>query len=58
MTIDANTGKIILSQDVIASKDFGYSNDTYVDKSLVECERRHYLKWHNEEFSRHNKIKL
>lgn len=55
MTIDANSGQIILSKDVIKSKDFGFLNGQFIDKTLVDCERRHYLKWHNEQFKLLNK---
>ncbi|MBO7053182.1 MAG: HNH endonuclease [Alphaproteobacteria bacterium] len=54
MTIDAKTGTIILSKQAQESKDFGYLHNTNIDKSLVECERRHYLAWHNAEFYRQN----
>ena len=54
MTIDAKTGTIILSKQARESKDFGYLHNTNIDKSLVECERRHYLAWHNAEFYRQN----
>lgn len=57
MTIEADTGKIILSDKVKNSKDFGYLDGKYIDKSLVQCERRHYLKWHNDAFKKSNKIK-
>lgn len=55
MTIDAETGKIILAKSVENTKDFGVLKGHYIDKSLVECERRHYLKWHNEQFYKINK---
>lgn len=54
MTIDAKTGTIILSKRAQESKDFGYLHNTTIDKSLVECERRHYLAWHNAEFYKQN----
>lgn len=54
MTIDAKTGTIILSKQAQQSKDFGYLHNTKIDKSLVECERRHYLAWHNDEFRKQN----
>lgn len=50
MTIDAITGKIILSPSAKASKDFGVLNEKYISKIYIENERRHYLKWHNEKF--------
>lgn len=54
MTIDAKTGTIILSKQAQKSKDFGHLHNTTIDKSLVECERRHYLAWHNAEFYKQN----
>lgn len=55
MTIEAETGEIILAKNVENSKDFGWLKGHCIDKSLVECERRHYLKWHNEQFYSINK---
>ena len=55
MTIDAGTGEIILAKSVESTKDFGILKGKFIDKSLVECERRHYLKWHNEQFNKYNK---
>lgn len=54
MTIDASTGKVILSDKVVNSKDFKDLQGIIVDKSLIECERRHYLKWHNQQFKKIN----
>ena len=56
MTIDASTGKIILAKSAEESKDFCMLKDQFIDRSLVECERRHYLKWHNDQFYKMNKI--
>ena len=56
MTIDASSGEIILAKKVLDSKDFGHLNGQFVDKSLVSCERKHYLKWHNEQFKKLNDI--
>ena len=54
MTIDAATGKIILSKQLKNSKDYADLDGKFIDKSLVNCERRHYLKWHNEQFKKFN----
>lgn len=54
MTINANTGEIILSAKALESKDFCNLQNKKIDRSLIECERRHYLKWHNKEFKRQN----
>lgn len=54
MTIDAATGEIILATSVETTKDFGFLKGKFIDKSLVECERRHYLKWHNDQFYKLN----
>ena len=56
MTIDAETGEIVLAKSVENTRDFGKLKGQFIDKSLVECERRHYLKWHNEQFKKFNKI--
>lgn len=52
MTIDAQTGEIILSAKAKNSKDFSMLYGNFIDKSLVQCERKHYLVWHNNEFKR------
>lgn len=55
MTIDASTGEIVLARSIWETKDFGNLKGLFIDKSLVECERRHYLKWHNDQFYKYNK---
>lgn len=54
MTIDYKTGEIKLSKKAKESKDFGYLEGKKIDKCLIECERKHYLKWHNDEFNKYN----
>lgn len=50
MTIDAKTGKIILSEAARNSPEYGDLHEKFISRSYVENERRHYLKWHNETF--------
>jgi hypothetical protein len=54
MTIDNKTGEIILNSLAKKSKEFGILAGTFVDKRLVNCERTHYLKWHNDQFRKNN----
>ncbi len=55
MTIDYQSGQIILSGTAEISKDFGHIKGKSIPKIYVSNERRHYLKWHNERFIEHNK---
>lgn len=55
MTIEYNTGKIILSQEAQVSKDYGCLSGMSIHKNYIQNERRHYLEWHNERFAEHNK---
>lgn len=55
MTIEYNTGRIILSEEAQASRDYGCLNGLSIHKSYIQNERRHYLQWHNERFWEHNK---
>lgn len=55
MTIDVGSNRIILSEKAKHSKDFAELDGKVIDKSLIDCERRHYLKWHNEQFKLLNK---
>ncbi|OQB14698.1 MAG: hypothetical protein BWY15_00848 [Firmicutes bacterium ADurb.Bin193] len=52
MTIDYRTGEIILNDSAKRSKEFGMLNGKSIDKRLVQCERKHYLQWHNEQFEK------
>ena len=55
MTIDSKTGIIRLNEETKKSKDFGILEGKKVDIRLINCERTHYLRWHNEEFLKNNK---
>ncbi len=50
MTIDYESGKIILSETAKNSRDFKTLKDKFISKVYVSNERRDYLKWHNERF--------
>ena len=50
MTIDSSTGQIILNEEVKASKDYQELQGKKVDMRLINCERTHYLRWHNQRF--------
>lgn len=52
MTIDSSTGKIILSEYAKESKDFADLDGRTIDIRLVNCERTHYLRWHNSQFKK------
>ena len=54
MTIDSSTGEIILNREASNSKDYGNLNGKRVDMRLINCERTHYLRWHNQRFNELN----
>ena len=54
MTIEYNTGRIILSQEAEASRDYGILKGSSISRSYIQNERRHYLQWHNQRFAEQN----
>ena len=50
MTIDSSTGEIILNEEAKKSKDYNMLQGKKVDMRLINCERTHYLRWHNQRF--------
>jgi hypothetical protein len=55
MTIDFKSGEIILSSLIKNEIYFESLLGKKIDSSLINSERRHYLKWHNDEFFKKNK---
>ena len=56
MTIEPNTGKVIYIDEIENEKDFQYLHDKTIQYDYIECERRHYLKWHYDYFiQKHHK---
>lgn len=56
MTIDKSSGEVLLSPTIMEEKDFRHLHGKVVDSRYIECERRHYLDWHNATFHSKNKI--
>ena len=54
MTIEYNTGRIILSQEAESSRDYGILKGSSISRSYIQNERRHYLQWHNQRFAEQN----
>ena len=52
MTIDYRDGHVIYVDDIENEKDFQYLHNKNIEINYVDSERRHYLRWHNEEFHR------
>lgn len=52
ITISSTTGEVKYSMIVADEKDFQYLKNKTLSLNYVDCERKHYLKWHNEEFDR------
>lgn len=50
MTIESSTGEVIYADSIKDEKDFQYLHGKVIDYEYIDCERRHYLKWHNECF--------
>ena len=54
MTIEYNTGRIVLSKEAEESKDYGSLAGASISRNYIHNERRHYLEWHNQRFAEHN----
>lgn len=54
MTVNYKNGNIVLSKEAEQSKDFVGLKGLSVSKSYIDCERRHYLEWHNDRFLEQN----
>lgn len=52
ITIDAISGEVKYRNDIDHESDFQYIHNVVIDSQYIDCERRHYLKWHNDEFYR------
>lgn len=46
MTIDPNTGEVIYIDKLENEKDFQYLHGKVIKHEYVDCERKHYLRWH------------
>ncbi len=56
ITIDHKSGKVIYVPELESTNDFVYLRGHTVDRNYIDCERRHYLKWHNEFYNEKHKI--
>lgn len=52
MTIDYRNGNVVYDPNLNYEKDFKYLQGKSLDVNYYDCERKHYLKWHNEEYKR------
>lgn len=50
ITIEPSTGKVIYVDNIEKEKDFQYLHNRIIQYAYVDCERRHYLKWHYDYF--------
>lgn len=50
ITIDYKTGHVIYDTNIEDEKSLQYLHDCTVPYDYIDCERRHYLKWHNDAF--------
>lgn len=50
MTIECSTGEVIYAESIKDEKDFQYLHGKVIAYDYIDCERRHYLKWHNDFF--------
>lgn len=50
ITIEPSTGKVIYVDTIEQEKDFQYLHNRIIQYAYVDCERRHYLKWHYDYF--------
>lgn len=58
MTIHSQTGEIVYSPKIEAEKDFQYLHGKKIAYDYIDCERRHYLRWHNSHFAQKHNITL
>lgn len=56
MTIEPSTGKVIYVDKIENEKEFQYLHNRTIGYDYVDCERRHYLKWHYEYFMQKHSI--
>ncbi|MBR4784235.1 MAG: HNH endonuclease [Fibrobacter sp.] len=55
MTINPETGKVEYIEDIKNEKEFLYLHEKKIAYDYIDCERRHYLKWHYKNFKeKHN----
>lgn len=52
ITINSTTGDVEYTTMIEEEKDFQYLKEKTISINYVDCERKHYLKWHNDEFYR------
>ena len=57
ITVDYLNGRVIYVDDIEKEKDFQYLHDKTIGINYINSERRHYLRWHNEEFLRKHRVK-
>lgn len=58
ITIDYRTGEVIYDESLENEKSLHYLHDRIVPYEYIDCERRHYLKWHNEAYQeKHFKLR-
>lgn len=58
ITIEPTTGKVIYIDDIRDEKDFQYLHNKTIAYDYIDGERRHYLKWHYDNFKeKHNLAK-
>lgn len=56
ITIEPTTGKVIYIEEIRDEKDFQYLHDKTIAYDYIDGERRHYLKWHYENFKEKHHI--
>ncbi len=55
MTINPETGKVEYIDDIKNAKEFSYLHEKTISYDYIDCERRHYLKWHYKNYKeKHN----
>lgn len=52
MTIDSTTGRVICADTIKEEADFRHLQGKVISYDYIDCERRHYLKWHNALFQK------
>lgn len=50
MSIEPSTGKVVYVPDIEHEQDFQFLHGKTIKYDYIDCERRHYLKWHYDYF--------
>lgn len=56
ITIDCKTGNVICDSTIENEIDFQYLRNKQLPIDYIDCERKHYLKWHNDQYYKKHSV--